>query len=128
MVNRKNTCPQGTNSIAGGNATGTGNRTNHATLKGSNQCSIPSGSACAFIPHPWAVPTAMKFNRCAVGSLLVLPLRNPSRRPGRAGGFHLLLERLQIDFDQLPQLCEHPFELGRRVCILIDLRLRGTLR
>src|ERR1041385_7079906 len=60
--------------------------------------------------------------------LSILPLRNPARCPRRAGGFHLLLELLQIDFDQLSKLRKHAFEFGRRVCVLIDLCLRRTGR
>lgn len=56
-------------------------------------------------------------------ALLILPLGNPARRPGGAGGFHLFLERLQIDFDQLPKLREYAFEFSRSVRVLIHLRL-----
>ena len=56
--------------------------------------------------------------------LTVFPLRNSSRCPRRAGGFHLFLQPRQIDFDQLTQLRERCFKILRRRCVLIDLRLR----
>src|SRR4051794_8529947 len=59
-------------------------------------------------------------------NLLVPPLGNPPRSPWRAGGFHLLLQLLQIHFDQLTQLSEHTFEFSRSVRVLIHLRLRWT--
>ena len=61
-------------------------------------------------------------------ALLILPLRNSSRRPGRAGGFHLFLQFREIDFDQLPQLiqCAFKFRSGGRV--FIELSLRGARR
>src|ERR1041384_70288 len=61
-------------------------------------------------------------------SLLVLPFGNAARRPRRTGGLHLLLELLQIDFDQLTQLSEHAFEFGSRMRVLIHLRLRRSCR
>ena len=57
---------------------------------------------------------------------MIFPLRNPARRPGRAGGFHLFLKFREIDFDQLAQLIERGLELLRRGGVLIDLRLRRT--
>ena len=59
-------------------------------------------------------------------ALLILPLGNPARRPGGAGGFHLFLKRLQIDFDQLPQLRQHTFEVLSRRVVLVELSLRRT--
>ena len=58
---------------------------------------------------------------------LILPIGNPSRRPGRTGSFHLLLEFLQVDFDQLTETVECPFKLSRGGRVLIFMRLRWPL-
>ena len=69
------------------------------------------GGSCAFVNHEIheihesreadrALFIAVRFADSLI-FLLVFPLRNPARRPGRAGGFHLFLEPVQIDFDQL---------------------------
>ena len=58
--------------------------------------------------------------------LLILPFRNSSRRPGGAGDFHLFLQFLEIDFDQLAQLIESRLEFLGRGGVLIYLRLRRS--
>src|ERR1041385_2895368 len=58
--------------------------------------------------------------------LLIFPLRNASRCPWRARSFELLLELVQIDFDQLPQLAQHALEVLRRGVVLRDLCLSRT--
>jgi len=48
-------------------------------------------------------------------------------RPGVQGApaaFHLLLQLIQINFDQLPQLLERCFEVRRGRRVLIHVRLR----
>src|SRR5688572_9748068 len=58
--------------------------------------------------------------------LLITPFGNSAWCPGCACCLELFLEPRQIDFDQLPQLDQHRFEVLCRRAVLIDLSLSRT--
>src|SRR5215203_5721775 len=67
------------------------------------------------------------YNLCNLWMvLLIAPLRNSSRCPGRARCLQLFLQLRQIDFNQLAQLGQHTFKILRSSSVLIVLSLGRT--